>query len=233
MSSFGDMTDLVLTAARLRPDTDREAVKRSINDAYLDVANQLDLNQTSKTVTLSAGKNDYDVVGDFGITDLLSINYIVGPSTGVILSDPLLEATYPSRLLAYRDTQSAIQPLGPAMYALYGDKTLMFYPTPTSSDGVTIYYVFEPEPLFADSDEPDALPRGLHRLIEDRAIEFAARWARNLQLSADAHSRFTLGLGEARVWLDAREGGSTSVRTASNVRGYRFVPHDRSTDRGF
>lgn len=232
MANLGDMTNAVLTATKLRPDTDRASVKRVINDAYLDVANEIDFNQKSVQKTLTAGQSDYSVTGDLGITDLLSIVTIVGPADAV--NNPILEATYPTRLLQYRDLNAALQAQGPIHYALFGIDTLMFYPTPSSATGITIYYVFQPLGLSDDSDEPSLIPVNYHRVIEDRATELAAaRWGRNSQLAADAHNRYLAGIGELRRWLNGRDGTSVqTIRTASSMTPFRWRPHDRSTDTG-
>jgi hypothetical protein len=226
------MRNLVLTATRLRADTDTQSVDRSINDAYLDVATTLDLNQTQKTVTLAPGKSDYDIVTDFGITDFLSILSIVGPNTGVVTSDPIMEITYPTRILSYRDTQSAIQPTGPYLARAVRRVDADVLPDADERRRRDDLLRLQPLEMYSDGDEPDVVPKGFHRLIEDRAIEFAARWARNSQLSADAHGRYMVGLGEARRFFSERDSATLSVRTAANQRGYRFVPHDRSTDTG-
>lgn len=227
------MTNAVLTAARLRPDTDRASVRRVINDAYLDVALVLDLTQTSQSVSFIAGRSDYSISSDLGITNLISISSIIGPASAD-LAFVEMEATYPSRLLELRST-STISNDAPWMYALYGIDTLMVYPGPTSAAQATIYYTSEPDALFDDSDTPVLLPRNFHRVIEDRAIELAARrWGRNTQLAADAHASYEAGLGEARSWLSERDGvWSKEVATLSTTHRARRRPHDRSTDTGW
>lgn len=229
MATFGDMTGAVLTAVRLRPDTDRASVRRVLNDAYLDVAQRLELTQTSKAVEFFAAQGDYSIRDDLGITDLLSISSIIGPANGAF-SNLAMEPTYASRLLGYRTTET-VSGSAPYMYALYGIDTLMVYPIPTGTVAATIYYSAQPDDLSADSDIPDLLPANFHRVIEDRAIEFAAgRWGRNSQLAADAHQRFLAGLSEAQIWLSERDGvGTKEVLTLSRR---RWRPHDRSTDLG-
>jgi hypothetical protein len=233
VATYGEMINAVLTAAKLRPDTDRASVKRVIVDAEQDVALETELNQRVKTATLNAGQADYSIRTDFGINDFGSLITITGPADTV--NNPILEATYPTRLLAYRDLNTAIQPQGPIQYALYGRDTVMFYPTPSSLTGITVYYVNEPTSLFDDSDTPDWLPSSFHRVIEDRATEFAAaRWGRNSQLAADANARYRAGLGDLRKWLNMRNGTtSQTIRTASSLTPYRWRPHDRSTDTGW
>lgn len=233
MATYGEMINAVLTAAKLRPDTDRASVKRVIVDAELDVAMATELNQKVKTVTLNAGQADYSITTDFGINDFLSLISIIGPADSV--NNPVLEATYPTRLLEYRDLNTAIQPQGPILYATYGSDTVMFYPTPSSLTGCRVYYVNQPTTIFDDSDRPDWLPANFHRVIEDRATEFAAaRWGRNSQLAADANARYRAGLGDLRKWLNMRDGvSSQTVRTASSMAAYRWRPHDPSTDTGW
>lgn len=233
MATYGEMINAVLTATKLRPDTDRGSVKRVIVDAELDVAFATELNQKKKPVTLVASQADYSIKTDFKITDLSSVVSITGPADTV--NNPVLEATYPTRLLEYRDLNTAVQPQGPMLYALYGADTLMFYPTPTSTLGVTLYYTFAPTTVFDDTDTPSWLPANFHRVIEDRAIEFAAaRWGRNTQAAADANARYRAGLGDIRRWLNLRDGTtSQTIRTASNTSPYRWRPHDRSSDSGW
>lgn len=227
------MTNAVLTACRLRPDTDRASVRRVINDAYLDVALELDLTQTSKPVSFVSGQSDYNIPNDFGITNLLSISSIIGPASGS-LANVEMEATYPSRLLELR-SNSTVSNDAPWMYALYGIETLMLYPSPTSATQATIYYTAEPDPLFDDGDIPSLLPTSFHRVIEDRAIELAARrWARNLQLAADAHASYEAGMGDCKSWLSSRDGvWPKEVATLSTMHRLRRRPHDRSTDTGW
>lgn len=231
VANLGEMTNAVLTAAHLRPDSDRASVKRVINDAYLDVALELDLTQTSKTVTITSAKSDYSIVDDLGITDLVSIDSITGPASGSTPNVPM-EATYPSRLLSMRVTSTTVLSDAPWMYALYGVDTLMVYPAGDAT--LTIYYTAAPLTLYDDADEPKLLPRNFHRVIEERAVEFAAsRWARNTQLAADAHARYMAGLGEARVWLAERDGVTPKeVATLSTIHRARRRPADRSTDTG-
>jgi hypothetical protein len=230
VANFGDMTNAVLTACKLRPDTDQASVRRVINDAYLAVARTLDLLQTSKVVTFTAGQQDYSITNDLGIDDLLSLETIIGPSSGN-LANVTMEATYPSRLLALRST-TTVSSDAPWMFALYGIDTLMLYPGPISNAAATLYYTKQPVALYDDSDEPELLPRDLHWVVEERAVELAAsRWARNSQLAADAHARYQLGLGEARSWLSERDGvWPKEIATLSTIHAARRRPADRSTD---
>jgi hypothetical protein len=111
----------------------------------------------------------------------------------------------------------------------------MFYPTPSASPGCKVYYVNQPTTVFDDSDGPDWLAANFHRVIEDRATEFAAaRWGRNSQLAADANARYRSGLGDLRKWLNARDG--CRARRSGQLRvctPYRWRPHDPSTDTGW
>jgi hypothetical protein len=214
VANFGDMTNAVLTACKLRPDTDQASVRRVINDAYLAVARTLDLLQTSKVVTFTAGQQDYSITNDLGIDDLLSLETIIGPSSGNLANVTMVSSD------------------APWMFALYGIDTLMLYPGPISNAAATLYYTKQPVALYDDSDEPELLPRDLHWVVEERAVELAAsRWARNSQLAADAHARYQLGLGEARSWLSERDGvWPKEIATLSTIHAARRRPADRSTD---
>jgi hypothetical protein len=211
VANLGEMTNAVLTAAHLRPDSDRASVKRVINDAYLDVARP---STSRRRRRLSRSRRDSRTTPS-RTTSASTISSPYRDDHRAGEREPRERhdgSDVPERLLAMRST-TTVSSDAPWMFALYGIDTLMVYPGPLERGGDAVLHEAAAA-LYDDSDEPELLPRDLHWVVEERAVELAAsRWARNSQLAADAHARYRS--------VSARRGRGSRSGTVSGRRRSR------------
>lgn len=115
-------------------------------------------------MTESAGTGDYTL--DTGI---LTIKGIQWSNSGGSYSQP--ERVSPEEILRYRAFANALTSATPAAaYAIAGANLLMVYPTPSTADTITIYYVPRPATLSAGSDTPSEVPTEFHTAVEQYAL---------------------------------------------------------------
>ena len=136
-----------------------------INDGVLDFMLQTGIKVAADTVSLSAGVGDYTLD-----TDILAIREMVVTSAG---DDYNLVQVTPHEIRRWRRGLSGTgSPV--YRYAVEGANLLMVYPTPSSADVLTVYYVPRPATLASGSDVPSEIPAEFHKAVELYALGEAA-----------------------------------------------------------
>ncbi len=163
-------------------------IDRRINEGVTDVLLRTGCKVTAATMTESDGSGDYTL--DTAILDVKSWSF-AGTSLTVVPERVPSEEILRRRAWTVDSSQPA------SIYALAGSNLLMVWPTPSSDDVITAYYVPRPVTLASDGDSPDEIPAEFHP-----AVEFYALW-RLASYSDDQSS----GQGERyRIQYEGQDG---------------------------
>lgn len=160
--------------------------------------------------------------------NLIRIKAMTVTPSGSTQSRPL-EPVSIEQLLEYTAGTGLAQPNtgGPNRYALFGVSDIQFYPTPSSADTVTVYYVKQPTALSANSDT-SVLPEPYSaRCLIYGACAQAGEFVSAPQTQAFAQ-QFEMWKTRLRGHLRRKQGAYT---THFRIIGGRLTaPHDPSTD---
>lgn len=144
-----------------------------INEGVIDVLLRARVNVNSATMSLSAGAGDYTL--DSTTLAIQDVSYTTASGT----TGRLTRVT-PDDILRFR-TATPATGAQVGYYALSGHDLLMVYPTPSSADSLTIYYVPRPTALSATANDPSSetyggIPSEYHKAIELYALAQAAEY---------------------------------------------------------
>lgn len=154
-------------AGRLGLDTTTSGSEMTLLDAFINQGYQDFLVRTGcfierSTMTTTSGSADYDMSQN--ISQLVEL-YVTGTDG---LNQRMMRVM-PADILDYRMTWSDSD--SPSRrYAVQGHNQLMLWPTPSSADTITLYYVPAPSTLSASSDVPSLVPPQYHQALEYYAL---------------------------------------------------------------
>jgi hypothetical protein len=201
---------------------------RWLNEGVVDVLLKTRCNVNVGTVSVTAGTSDYTL--GTAILEVMDMTYqSVSQSTS-----SSLERTTPAEILRLRQAGALSSPA--QMYALNGNDLLMLWPTPSSADTITLYYVPRPTAMSATGNDPSSETYGGIPSEYHKAIEYYALW-QGADYDDDASSK--VGADYRRLYLEliaefkraARKKGGRSLGKAVVGRRPR-LPHDNSQDTG-
>lgn len=129
-----------------------------VNDGYEDFLQRTACWIERSTLTTTAGSADYDMDQDIMQIVELSILDSDGDTT-------LPARMSPQDIMELR-RGSSDQDSPSRRYAVQGHNMLMLWPTPTTADTITIYYVPRPATLSVSSDTASLVPPQYHRALE-------------------------------------------------------------------
>lgn len=197
---------------------DQTLLDNKINEGYTDVLLRTHCKVAKATMTLTVGSGDYTL--DTGILTTIDV-YLTSTGTDYCLE----RATPPEILAARRNSSSNI----PYRYAVAGANLLMLYPTPSTADTLTIYYVPRPTALTAGTDTPSDVPAEQHKLIEWYALWRMADYDDDgsSQQGERYRGMYEGGLREFRRLIQ-RKGGSRLAPATLRTRRRITVPSDPS-----
>lgn len=181
-----------------------------INQGATDVLLRTRCKVSSAPLTLTAGAEDYSL--DTDILRLLELSVASGGQ------DYDLVRKTPEEILRLRRASSAST--SPSRYyALAGANLLMIYPTPSSADTITLYYVPRPALLSEESDSPEEIPSEFHKLVEWYALAEAADFDDDGSsgIGSQYLARYEKGIAEAKKAISQKGG----TRLAPNIPGRR------------
>lgn len=144
---------------------ERDAIDAWINEGIVDVLLETHCHVSSQTVTPGTS-SDYTLTS--AVLAVISMYFSSGGS------DYELEQVSVEELLEMRRNGAAPTSTGTSHFALAGGDLILFWPSPGSSDTVTMYYVAAPTALSASSDDPATVANGGIRSEFQKAIEFYA-----------------------------------------------------------
>lgn len=152
--------------ARLGLDSTSSGSEATLLDAYVNDAYEDFLVRTGcwierSTMTTTAGTADYDM--DQDIMQIVEMYVTDGTD------DVLMSRHTPLDILEYRRASSD-QDSPSRRFATQGHNMLMLYPTPDSTDTITVYYVPRPSTLSASTDTASMIPPQYQKALEFYAL---------------------------------------------------------------
>lgn len=208
---------------RLDSTADLSRTKDWVNQIYSEVCIETEAIQAVATMTLTSGTSTYTMD-----TSIIRVKQMYVTPSGQARSRPL-QPTSIEQILEWSASNGAtVTNMGYVThYAMFGIQDILFYPTPTAADVVTIYYVKQPTALSAVGDIPVIQePYASNCLVEGACFQ-AALFLKDpdAQLYSQSFERAKQSL---RAHLRRREGSMT--RQFRITRGVPTVPHDPSVD---
>lgn len=197
-----------------------------VNDVYTDLVVQGQLKCTSSVETLSSTQNVYNVVSDWGITDLGMIQYLVykavGMTQGYILDQTDLETVL--------QLNSTVPTGYVRKYAFQGLNSIYVWPYPQNNgDTITVYYAQTPTALTINTDLPVSVPTQWQHLI---SIGAAARLTdavgEDVALATALQEKYETLYASFVKWVKGRQGRGTQIMGSGYSRTVGWPPHDRS-----
>lgn len=146
---------------------DQTEIDEAVNEGVLDILRISNVTVEKGTTTLTADVEDYTL--DTDILRIIDL-YVTGSDSRTYSWEQLAVP----ELLRLRRTNSDLTDTV-RYYALAGSSTLLVYPTPSTADEVTIYYVPRPTEMTDAAHDPSTatyggIPREFHRGIELYAL---------------------------------------------------------------
>lgn len=220
-STFLDIYTEVIDKVRLDATADVSRVKDWVNQVYADVCIKTEAIQDYATVTLTANQAIYTPD-----TSIIRVKQMYVTPTGQQQSRPLIPTSL-EQILEWSAGGASTNNGYVTHYAMMGLDRIMYWPTPTAADVVTIFYVQQPTALTNNTDVPVLMEPYVSNLLVNGACYEAAVFLKDPDavLFAQAYEK---ELREFRAHLRRREGAMT--RQFRITRGDYHVPHDPSTD---
>lgn len=187
-----------------------------VNEGVVDVLLKTRCYVDKSTTSLTAGVNDYDLD-----TDILQVLKMLA-SDGRELEPITFMEMNQLRELGVTDTPGR-------KFALAGANIFMVYPTPTSAETLTFYYIPRPTTLSTSGESPTFVPTEFHK-----AIEFYVLWQAG-DYTDDASSaqgeryrlQYLQTLADARRLVTTK--GGARLAPARPGRRRHTTVHDNST----
>ncbi len=144
-----------------------------INEAIVDVLLRTRVNVNKATMTTTADEGDYTLSSSALTIEDLSYE----TASGMPVS---LQRTTPDQIMRMRTITPAVNS-NPRFYAFNGSDMFMFYPTSSTVDTITVYYVPRPTAMSISSHDPSnetygGIPSEYHKAIELYALAEAAEF---------------------------------------------------------
>lgn len=199
-----------------------------VNEAVLDILLETRCYVVSATADMTADQADYTL--DSAILHVVDSYNTMGGTRY------RLRQVTPQELNDLRVSSNAEAASPVTHFAVSGDNLLMVYPTPSSDETLTLYYVPRPTAMSNGTDDPSdtsfgGIPSQFHRAIVKYAEAEAADY-RDDKSSGQGdryRSDYLVWLGKIRKYTNQK--GSTST-PPFQVTGMWSPPHDPSTDTG-
>lgn len=219
-----DVQNAVIAKARLSSTNDLTKVKDWINQVYAEVCMELEANVSTSTMTLTANTASYTLSSSIG-----RIKEMYVTPVGATQTSPLTQTTLDYILRRRQASAGAMTSGYVTHYALLGINDFEVYPTPTSADVLTIWYVGLPTALSADADTPILTEPYASKLLEYGALAEAADFKGDP--AGDSYrAMFVDWKRRYRAHLTRKMGSQPGQ--FNFVPGGDFPPHDPSMDTG-
>lgn len=222
-STFLDIQNEVITRVRLDATADLQKTKDWINQALTEVCVETEALQTFATMVMTPSTNIYTL--DSSISRVKQM-YVV-PVNGTV-SLPI-EPVSIEEMIALTSGQTTGQPNtgGANRYCIFGLNDIQFYPTPSSADTVTVYYVKTPTALVANGDVPGIPePYATECLVSGACIK-AAYFVNDPDVQAYQQA-YEMAKRSLRGHLRRKSGAYTKHFRLTGWSNY--PPHDPSVD---
>jgi hypothetical protein len=221
--TFGTITAGVIAKLRLDETADLAGVKEAVNVAYQETVQTTGCLQKTATAAMTADVESYDLPFQVAWIRSTWITYPDGSFT-----DPLQQVTLEQIEEQRRATAASGQQVVRPIYALAGQNQIEVWPTPTADQSMTFVYVYLPDALVADADEPLLMEPYGSMLLQYGALVELARFKKD-PLLQDYEQAYAMWLSRFQLWLNRRQGSSArTFRIGSTSSRIRFA--DRSAD---
>ncbi len=198
--------------------------KKWVNLAYAEVVQQTGALQKTASANLTSGDVSYVLPSDVSWIKQLVVFYQDGQ-----ISPPLRQVSLEQMLAMRRTNQATGQQVLWPVYALAGQSQIEFWPAPGTGQSMQFWYVYLPDALVADGDQPVILePWGSNLLTYGASVMGAKnkkdpllpvfqadylaekaqfmRWLNQRQTGNGRRVAMELGGGPPQLWL-ARDVG--------------------------
>lgn len=222
-ATFVDIQNDVIATLRLDATADLARTKDWINQVYAEACSETEFVQAFATMTMTAGTATYSMD-----SSVIRIKQMYCTPVGGTQGRPL-EPVSLEQILEWSWANSTAQSSGGGVryYAFFGSADLQFFPTPSSADVITAYYVKLPTVLSADADVPVLPEPYASNLLFNGACYQAALFLKDPDASVFDRD-YQQSLMKLRAHLRRREGAMTrQFRVTKQV---PFRPHDPSSD---
>lgn len=221
-STFLDIYTEVIAKVRLDSTADLQKAKDWVNQVYAEVSVETEAVQETGTMALTANTSTYTI--DSAIARIKQM-YVTPSGQGA--SRPLVPTSLEQILEWDANNGTSAQTGSVTHYALVGIQKIRFWPTPTTADTITVYYVKLPTALSATSDVPVLQEPYVTECLVNGACFKAAVFLKDPD-AALFKQLYDTSLRNLRGHLRRREGGMTKQFRVT--RGDTVIPHDPSTD---
>lgn len=198
--TLATIRDEVIALLHLDADVDEAQVDEQVNLAQQDAVMETGCLQQDGSATLTSGQSSYDLPATVAWIKSLTLTYSDGSVT-----DPLRQVPLDTILSLRRANVAAGSAVVTPLYAISGQNLLDLWPQPGAGQSMAFRYVYLPDELTADGDEPAIMePYGSKLLTYGAAVELA-RFKKD-PLLPDLEAQYGRWLAKFQVWLNRREG---------------------------
>ncbi len=149
--TFASIRSSVLDVLKMDPDAtdDFDNAGKWVNLAYAEVVQQTGALQKTATANLTSGDVSYVLPADVSWIKQLVVYYQDGQ-----VSPPLRQVSLEQMLEMRRTNQATGEQVLWPVYALAGQSQIEFWPAPGGGQSMQFWYVYLPDALVADDDQP-------------------------------------------------------------------------------
>lgn len=198
-----------------------------MNEAVVDVLMETQVYIVESTATLTDGQGDY--VMD---SNILIVKDVLVTSSG---QNYIFDHVSPDEIIQRRAATNVS--VGPSRkYALNGANVLMLWPSPSTGDTLTFYYVPRPTALANPADDPSSAALGGIPSEWHKAIQWYALWQAGDYMDDDSSHNGQDYRQEYEAWLKrikkerSYKGGRRLGAITPGRRRRPFIAHDPSAD---
>lgn len=199
--TLGTIRTAVIDKLRLDDELDVARVDEWINVAYSRVVQETACLQTSGVATLTGDEEAYLMPWQVAFIIAVVIQYADGT-----ISNPMTRVSLDEFINYRRQNSIAGDRVASPIYAIVGQNRMEIWPTPAATDSIRFWYVYLPNALVEDGDEPVIMEPYGGKLLELGACVEGAKFKKDplLRQFTDENS---IWMGRFQAWLNRRKTG--------------------------
>ncbi len=235
MASVSELVNRVVDITGLDDESgtsERVLALNFINDAYQQAVAESECLQASFTGALTSGTSDYDLISDFGLSDVLRIRYVYMTDTNG--DRPVMIQMDEGKILDYRGLSTTVNQNTPTVYSFPAPNLIRLYPEPNSNVSINISYIKEPlalveaSPGAGEESTPTAFPKRFHYdVLANLAIAMAMEYDQRADEAGYYRTLANSGMDRLVAYVN-EFGGVMPPRVRDYFRGRRYgLDNDR------